>query len=136
MKEVSVHKSLADNPTVQGYARELSDFLNGRSVSGRIGRIGGFERNNEATKSSIMKVHIKMAGEGFWGSDISLMNRTSNSFLVYASHWDFSDKVQIIAIVSPDAHERIDRLLPDIIRIAENDFHSLSESELKQLEFY
>ncbi|EJA5052709.1 type II toxin-antitoxin system YafO family toxin [Salmonella enterica] len=136
MVDVSIHKSLSDNPTVQGYARELSDFLNGRSLSGRIGRYGGFERNNEATKSSIMKVHIKMTGEGFWSSDIRQINRTSNSYLVYAMHWNFSDKVQIIAIVSPDAHERIDRLLPDIIRITESDFHSLSESELNQLELY
>ncbi|MBJ3816657.1 hypothetical protein F9C28_17495 [Shimwellia pseudoproteus] len=64
------------------------------------------------------------------------VKRTSNNYLVYVRHWDFNEKFQLIAIITPDAHERIDGLLPDIIRIAESDFHDLNESQINQMTFY
>ncbi|MCT8347624.1 hypothetical protein LGZ99_10460 [Photorhabdus temperata] len=70
MANVTIHASLASNTTIQGYARELSLYLNGGSVSGRLGRNGGFERNQNAQSSGILKIHIKAPGEGFWSSDI------------------------------------------------------------------
>lgn len=136
MAEVCIHSSIANNQTVQGYARELSNYLNGVSLSGRLGKNGGFERNNAATQSGIMKIHIKIPGEVHWGTDEKQRYRTSNNYLVYARHWDFSDKYQIIAIITPDAHERIDGLLPDIIEIAENSFHKLNQTQLAQLTYY
>lgn len=136
MAGVCIHPSIADNQTVQGYARELANYLNGVSLSGRLGKNGGFERNNAATRSGIMKIHIKIPGEAHWVIGEAQRYRTSNNYLVYTRHWDFSEIYQIIAIVTPDAHERIDGLLPDIIRIAEHDFHALNEEQLKELTFY
>ncbi len=136
MAKVCIHPGIADNPTVQGYARELSSFLNGVSLSGRLGKNGGFERNTSATASGIMKMHIKVPGEGFWNPRQRQAQRTSDNYLVYARHWDMIDLYQVIAIVTPDAHARIDGLLPDIIKAVEESFHDLNENQLTQYVFY
>lgn len=133
---VCLHPSLADNKTAQGYAKEFSAYLNGESISGRLGKNGGFERNTEATRSGIMKMHIKIKGEGFWSSRLSQEKRTSNNFLVYVRHWDHIERYQILAIVTPDAHERIDGLLPNLIKTAEKCFHDLNDAQLKNLKYY
>jgi hypothetical protein len=57
-------------------------------------------------------------------------------YIVYARHWDKADAFQIIAVIAPDAHETADALLPRIIDITEQDFHSLSESQIDRLEHY
>ncbi|WP_445375871.1 type II toxin-antitoxin system YafO family toxin [Photorhabdus tasmaniensis] len=72
--------------------------------------------------------HIKAPGEGFWSSDIRQSVHTSNNYLVYARHWEQSDIFQSIAVIAPDAHEKIDAMLPVIIEITENDFQSLNQS--------
>lgn len=136
MAKVSIHASLNDIALMQGLARELSLYLSGVSLSGRLGRNGGFERNNSAQTSGILKIHFKAPGEGFWADTVRQSTRTSNNFIIYARHWDKFDVFQIIAVISPDAHETADALLPRIIDIAERDFHSLSESEIDRLEHY
>lgn len=136
MAEVCIHPSIEGNSTVQGYARELSNYLNGVSLSGRLGKNGGFERNAAATTSGIMKIHIKVPGESHWASNIQQRDRTSNNYLVYARHWAYPQRFQIITIVTPDAHERIDGLLHAIIKIAEKDFLGLNESQLSALTYY
>ncbi|QIE96388.1 hypothetical protein G5574_05165 [Pantoea stewartii] len=136
VSQVCIHPSLANNSTVQGYARELSAYLNGASVSGRLGKNGGFERNTNATQSGILKIHIKIPGSGYWPTNLSQVKRTSNDYLVYVRHWDYNEKYQILAIITPDAHERIDGLLPDLIKIAEKCFHDLNDNQLKQLTYY
>lgn len=136
MARVSIHSSLNDLVLVQGLARELSLYLSGISLSGRLGRNGGFERNNSAQTSGILKIHFKAPGEGFWADAIRQSTRTSNNYIVYARHWDKVDTFQIIAVISPDAHETSDALLPKIIDVAERDFHSLNENELDVLEYF
>lgn len=136
MAQVCIHPNIADNLTVQGYARELSSFLSGVSLSGRLGKNGGFERNTAATASGIMKIHIKAPGEEFWRSQQRQTQRISDNYLVYARHWDMNNLYQVIAIVTPDAHARIDGLLPGIIKAAEAAFHDLNESQLTQYLFY
>lgn len=133
---VFLHPSLEGNNTAIGYAKELSDYLNRVSLSGRIGKDGGFERNAQATSSGVMKIHIKIPGEGFWSSSLRQSLRTSDNYLVYAMHWDDPGKFMVIAIITPDAHARIDGLLPSIIKITEKDFHSLTMSDFKVLKFY
>lgn len=136
MAKVCIHSSLASNETIQGYARELSAFLNGDSLSGRIGKNSGFERNHSATSCGIIKAHIKIPGAGFWPANLPQKNRTSNDYLVYVRHWDFSDTFQILAVITPDAHERIDGLLPTLVDIAEKSFHDLNDAQLKALTYY
>ena len=136
MARVSIHSSLNISAFIQGLARELSLYLNGISLSGRLGRNGGFERNNSAQTSGILKIHFKAPGEGFWTDAMRQSTRTSNNYIVYARHWDKADAFQIIAVIAPDAHETADALLPRIIDITEQDFHSLSESQIDRLEHY
>ncbi|EEA9136268.1 type II toxin-antitoxin system YafO family toxin [Salmonella enterica] len=136
MARVSIHPSLKGLALVQGLARELSLYLSGVSLSGRLGRNGGFERNNSAQTSGILKIHFKAPGEGFWPDTTRQSTRTSNNYIVYARHWDKIDTFQIIAMISPDAHETSDALLPQIIDVAERDFHSLNDSEIDNLEHY
>ncbi|MCT8347623.1 type II toxin-antitoxin system YafO family toxin [Photorhabdus temperata] len=62
--------------------------------------------------------------------------RVSNNYLVYARHWERSDTFQIIAVIVPDAHEKIDAMLPDIIEITESDFQSLNQPQLGLLTYY
>lgn len=136
MAKVCIHQSIANNQTIQGYATELSNYLNGTSVSGRLGKNGGFERNSSATASGILKIHIKAPGEAHWSSNIQQRHRTSDNYLVYARHWSRTELFQVIALVTPDAHARIDGLLPNIINITEKHFQDLNDSQLDQLTYY
>ncbi|MGV8000924.1 hypothetical protein QPK14_01940 [Photorhabdus temperata subsp. temperata] len=42
----------------------------------------------------------------------------------------------MIAVIVPDAHEKIDAMLPDIIEITESDFQSLNQPQLGLLTYY
>ncbi len=136
MVKVSLHRSLESYSVMQGFARELSLYLNGLSLSGRLGRNGGFERNANAQSSGILKIHFKAPGEGFWPSSARQTDRTSDNYMVYVRHWDDIDTFQIIAVITPDAHAKADAMLPDIIDIAESDFHSLNSLQLQGLTYY
>ncbi|WP_024913486.1 type II toxin-antitoxin system YafO family toxin [Chania multitudinisentens] len=136
MARVCLHRSLASIPVMQGYARELSLYLNGLSLSGRLGRNGGFERNAKSQSSGILKIHFKAPGEGFWSSSVRQIDRTCDNYMIYVRHWDDADIFQIIAVITPDAHARADAMIPDIIEIAELDFHSLNSSQLQELTYY
>ena len=136
MAKVSIHSSLANNSLIETYAKDLSLFLNEISLSGMIGRNGGFERNMAAQSSGVMKVHVKIPEEPAWPASVRQISRTSDNYLVYARHWDYSDYFQIIALISPDAHKMADRLLPKIIDIADKDFHDLNLSQLNALTTY
>lgn len=136
MARVCIHSSLSDIPVIQGYARELSLYLNNLSLSGRLGRNGGFERNNNAQSSGILKIHFKAPGEGFWDRAVRQVDRTCDNYIIYARHWDDTETFQIIAVITPHAHAKADAMLPDIIQIAESDFHSMSDSQLQSLTYY
>lgn len=136
MAKVSIHSSLENYAVIQGFARELSLYLNGLSLSGRLGRNGGFERNANAQSSGILKIHFKAPGEGFWQTSVRQTDRTSDNYIVYVRHWDDVEAFQIIAVITPDAHAKADAMLPDIIEIAESDFHSLGHSQLQDLIHY
>ncbi|MBP1034038.1 type II toxin-antitoxin system YafO family toxin [Serratia fonticola] len=121
---------------MQGYARELSLYLNDLSLSGRMGRNGGFERNTAAQTSGVLKIHIKVPGEPFWPASVRQINRTSDNYLVYVRHWEEPETFQIIAVITPDAHDRANSMLPALIKIAEDDFHCLNQHQLLSLIYY
>jgi mRNA interferase YafO len=54
--------------------------------------------------------------------------------LVFVRHFYNDDYFQILALVSPDAHQRIDSMLPALIGLAESTFIELSDDDLGALE--
>ncbi|HBC1012626.1 TPA: type II toxin-antitoxin system YafO family toxin [Escherichia coli] len=114
----------------QFFARKLEDALNGFSFSGYIGKNSGFERNSQAMSSNVYKYHIRLPGvHEPWDQDINIWKRTSDSFLIVTEHCFYPEFVQILYILSPSAHARVDRLLPFFIRKAE-EFHALDKGAL------
>lgn len=133
MVYVSLSSGLPFNDAAQAYARMLASFLSTGRPGPFFGNLGRFERNVNAIQSGIWKLHIRLTDEGGWPPSQKQSERKSNNFLIYAQHWDCRDHYQILAVLSPDAHEKVDKLLPSLISSVEKEFHSLSERELKSL---
>ncbi|AXD45366.1 hypothetical protein FPT84_25075 [Salmonella enterica] len=108
-------------------------FLQGGELAGWLGRNSIFERNKQAIKSGIFKMHVRLLNESPWTSRIRQPLRVCDNYLVYAQHWEIRNCYQIVALISPGAHQRVDQLLPTIIEIVESEFQSLNEHELKSL---
>ncbi|EEM1821252.1 hypothetical protein GKA92_24450 [Salmonella enterica subsp. enterica] len=118
----------------QYFARALSDTLNGIAGSGYIGKLSRFERNSQAMASQVYKYHIRLPGvDRSWTTDSEIYRRTSDSFLVVTTHCFYAEYAQVLYILSPPAHARIDRILPGFIDRAEA-FHSLNSTALKKLQ--
>ncbi|EEV1982745.1 TPA: type II toxin-antitoxin system YafO family toxin [Escherichia coli] len=116
------------------YARQLAALLNGDAEAGYLGRVASFERNFDATSEGIKHIHIRIAGkEEPWSSKVRRFERKSDNFLIYATHWFYGNYHQVLAIVSPDAHHRIDSILPDMIDYVARNFSPLTEEQLKAL---
>lgn len=99
-----------------------------------LGKRGGFERNRSAMSAGIEKFHIRMPSDIPWPSHVPLSRRSSNNYLVFVRHFYNDDYFQILALVSPDAHQRIDSILPALIGLAESTFIELSDDDLGALE--
>lgn len=136
MAVVSLADYLSSNPAAKKYAKILSDCINGVRIDGRIGKIGGFERNPAACASEIRKAHIRMPSEQPWHHAKEQPFRSSDNFLIYCHHHEISDHYHIIAIVTPDAHAKIDKMLFGICEYAEKNFHNLNSRELKELQTF
>lgn len=115
------------------YAIMLARYLSGEhAISGYIGCWGGFERQT-INANHIHKLHIKTPEETPWNKNIKQPNRKSDGFLIYASHYMFRDYYLFIGIIHPDAHKRINQLLPGIISFSESNFQNRNERELRDL---
>lgn len=136
MAVVSLAGYLSADPAANKYAKILSDCINGIRLDGRLGKLGGFERNAQACSSGIRKAHIKMPHESPWPGNKAQPFRSSDNFLIYCHHHDTSDHYHIIAIVSPDGHSRIDKMLYGICEYAEENFHCLNSRELSSLQVF
>lgn len=134
---VTLHESLKADPKAAEIAQSIAVF----EASGRIhypkffGHYGGFE--NQPNADNLHKLHL--AGiHGLtstnWKSSRGYQ-RTSDHFAVYCEHWLNHKWLQLLAIVTPDAHQRIDKLLPALIEQTEI-FNALSEPQIKQLTHY
>ncbi len=101
-----------------------------------LGHYGQFENNTKAMESQLNKIHIALYRSDWslktWQRDKGY-NRASDNFVVYVRHFFFDDYYQILGIVTPKAHQRIDQLLPTFIDMAEI-FHSTTN--LSQLIIY
>lgn len=134
---IAIHKG---NPVISPngllYVRALANVLNGRGLSPWLGRDAGFERNYAATSEGLRHCHIRLAGiDEPWPASQCIPNkRVSDNFLIYATHWLHPNYHQALMIVQPEAHRKIDSLLPLLTEHVKHCFSTLSEHELRQLQ--
>lgn len=130
---VSITPEFSARFEYQHLARELAEMLNGISDGGYIGKFSRFERNAGAMASGVYKYHVRLPGvDNPWRADSDIYRRTSDAFMVVATHCFYAEYVQVLYILSPPAHARVDSILPHFINKAEK-FHSLSKADLKKL---
>lgn len=83
--------------------------------------------------AGIEKFHIRMPEDEPWSSKLPLSRRTSNNYLVFVRHFYIDGYFQVLAIISPNAHQQIDSMLGALIELAEKTFIELSKEELDTL---
>ncbi|MFZ7265581.1 type II toxin-antitoxin system YafO family toxin [Avibacterium avium] len=141
---ITIHPDVAnhfDPIVLEKLPKSLVNFANsGFSDFPYIfGSYGGFERNPQAMQAQIYKIHIALNEQDFaskyWRYRNKPNKRKSDNFLVFNSHWAYPNLLQIIDIISPEAHKKADKLLPMLIDRDEA-FHSFNEEELKQLVWF
>uniref|UniRef100_UPI0035C6BE94 type II toxin-antitoxin system YafO family toxin n=1 Tax=Serratia quinivorans TaxID=137545 RepID=UPI0035C6BE94 len=136
MVKVSITKDLYKLAAAHKYASMLAEYLSNGTKYWCFGSHGGFERNYQAMAANIRKIHLKLPGERPWPPEFTSSQRTCDNFLVYAQHYYDDEHFQILAIISPDAHQLSDVMLPRIITLAETSFIELSPDELASLKTY
>ncbi|MBD2791643.1 type II toxin-antitoxin system YafO family toxin [Xenorhabdus szentirmaii] len=119
------------------FAKALADFLNRNKLSGYLGKLGGFERNPHSNAAGIYKAHVRIPVlEQPWNKAVRQPQRSSDSFLIYAVHRTYPIHIQIIGVITPNAHEKMDKLISTVIEMVEGKFQCLRETELKSLNSY
>uniref|UniRef100_UPI003A95C44E type II toxin-antitoxin system YafO family toxin n=1 Tax=Salmonella enterica TaxID=28901 RepID=UPI003A95C44E len=120
----------------QYFARALSEMLNDIADSGYIGKLSRFERNSQAVASQVYKYHIRLPDvDSPWTTNSEIYRRTSDAFLVVTTHCFYAEYAQVLYILSPPAHAKVDSILPGFIDKAEA-FHSLNKPALKKLQHW
>ncbi|MGR7271949.1 type II toxin-antitoxin system YafO family toxin [Klebsiella aerogenes] len=136
MAKVSITRELYHLAAAHKYAKMLSDYLSNDARFWCFGALGGFERNYDAMAANIRKIHLKLPGDRPWPPEASLSERTCDNYLVFAQHLFYDEHYQILAIISPNAHQQADSMLPRLIKLAEDTFHELPHDELDKLKTY
>lgn len=118
------------------FSEPLLDYFSGDSLPDFIGRDAPFERNRAAQDEQIQHIHFCYFKEiNHKWLNKSQFQRTSNNFIIYTRHWRFDKLCCVLAVVTPDAHQRIDNLLPQLIQQAQW-FNGLGREELAQLDWF
>ncbi|MBL5819927.1 type II toxin-antitoxin system YafO family toxin [Serratia marcescens] len=136
MAKVSITEQLCDDHTARHFATLVAKCLSNVHDSPLLGARGGFERNIASMMAGIEKFHIRMPDEEPWKDHLPLSRRTSNNYLVFARHCYRDGYYQILAIISPNAHQQIDIMLPALIELAEKTYIELSDDDLEKLEHF
>lgn len=103
-----------------------------------LGHYGRFERNQQALNSQLHKIHIAFSNRD---SDLPTWQnkrgsaRTCDNFVIYVQHFFEDECFQLLGVVTPDAHNKIDKLLPYFIEKAEK-FHKLTKMQLSSMPFF
>lgn len=100
-----------------------------------MGHYGQFENNPRA--KNLHKIHIaNIAGliSDNWQSKRGY-HRTSDHFAVYSEHWLDKELLHLLDIITPNAHQRIDSLISDLIDKAEA-FNAMTKAQIAQLKSY
>lgn len=100
-----------------------------------LGHYGKLENNPRAR--DLHKIHIANIGgllSDNWKSKRGY-NRTSDHFVIYCHHWNYSKCFHILAVITPNAHQRIDSLITELIDKAEA-FNAMTKAQIEQLPSY
>lgn len=134
---VTLNPSLENSETIAKIAVGIAKF----EESGRenyahfMGHYGQFENNPRAR--DLHKIHIAQIGglmSDNWQSKRGY-NRTSDHFAVYCEHWTNKELLQLLDIITPNAHQRIDSLITELIDKAEA-FNAMTKAQIEQLTSY
>lgn len=136
--KVCIHSSITHFPHIDTIAKGIAVFHDTEKYPDFLGHHGYFEQNSQAMDSQINKLHIAL-----YNSDWTLKtwknrngyNRTCDNMVIYVEHFFQPNYYQILAIVTPEAHKNIDKLLTGYVQLAE-DFHKLRPSELSRLDAF
>lgn len=105
MIQISIHPDIEYKAIADEYALLLKLWKKEKILSNYLGADGRWESNAKLCQSLISKIHIRMPIEPEWNKRTPQIQRKSNHYLVYSQHWLNPDRYQIIAIMSPNAHE-------------------------------
>ncbi|QIM63165.1 hypothetical protein A1D29_07655 [Pasteurellaceae bacterium Orientalotternb1] len=138
---VSVNDDLINFPSIDKIAQGVAVVLetNAEIYPNFLGHYSGLDNHPLAKQYKLSKLHIALSeaelNSSSWRKPKG-QSRTSNNFVVFLRHWLCPDYVRILDIIHPDAHERIDSLIPELIEKAEAQFFNLGKSQLEQLNNY
>lgn len=138
---VSVNDDLAEFPQIDKIAKGVAIVLesNAEIYPNFLGHYSGLDNHTLAKQYKLSKLHIALSEAELTSSSWRKTKgqlRTSNNFVVFLRHWFYPEYVRILDIVHPDAHERIDSLIPALIEQAEEQFFKLSKAQLEKLNHY
>lgn len=136
MVRVSITDGLYQQAAAHKYAMMLAETISNETQYWCFGSHGGFERSYEAMAANIKKIHLKLPGDKPWPAEYSISQRTCDNYLVYAKHLYNDEHYQIVAIISPNAHDQIDLMLPAIIKLVEDTFSEIPQDALDKLKTY
>ncbi|MBI6542094.1 type II toxin-antitoxin system YafO family toxin [Proteus vulgaris] len=105
MTQISIHPDIEYKTIANEYAHLLKLWKEDNILSNYLGANGRWENNAKLCQSLISKIHIRMPLEPGWNKKTPQIQRKSNHYLVYCQHWLYPNRYQIIAIMSPNAHE-------------------------------
>lgn len=92
----------------------FKQYLDGGDAGRRFGRDAPFNRSIDAENAGLMHVHLLR--EEDWSEHRKKpkpYDRTSDEFIIYARAADDPQRVLIVAVVDPPAHETADIKLPE-----------------------
>lgn len=104
--KVSVHKDVEFPDVARVYGKALENWQNTDVLPDRFGNEGQWEDNSRLCDSFVYKIHIRLPSEQAWKKSKAQIDRTSNNYLVFSRHWMDYDNIQIISIMTPNAHEK------------------------------
>jgi len=136
MVKGSITECLYQQGAAHKYAKMLAETISNSAQYWCFGSHGGFERSYEAMAANIKKIHLKLPEDKPWPPEYSLSQRTCDNYLIYTKHLYNDEHYQILAIISPNAHEQIDSMLPAIIKLVEENFSEMPQNELDKLKTY
>jgi len=105
MIKVSVHEAIECSAVARKYANALQAWKNGGPLPSVFGNEGQWEDSRRLRDSFVFKIHIRLPDEKPWSAKKPAAARKSNNYLVYARHFLYPDKYQLISIMTPNAHE-------------------------------
>lgn len=138
---VSVSNDLINFPSIDKIAQGVAIVLeSGAEIYPNfLGHYSGLDNHPLAKEYKLSKLHIALSEAELnslsWRKPKGY-SRTSNNFVVFLRHWLCPEYVRILDIIHPDAHERIDSLIPTLIEKVESQFFNLSKSQLEVLNNY